>query len=306
MKRSGFTLIELLVVIAIIAILVALLLPAVQQAREAARRAQCKNHLKQIGIAVHNYDDTFRSVPPSQVGPNPGDPDHNWLTLILPQMDQATIYANYDFNVPWDEPVNQIAINSRIPSLNCPSTPRSIDIDDLGGGLSAAVHDYATPNSYSVDFVNLGLVPDVGQRLGILYPFYMTSLHQVTDGLSNTLLCVEDAGRPTHFVAQGKVGPNTSVTACSNANLTGGRADGAGWADPGSSVPVHGFTPDGLTCPGPCVINCTNNSEPYSFHVGGMNSVLGDGSVKFISENIDLGVFLSLVTRTGNELVDGF
>jgi prepilin-type N-terminal cleavage/methylation domain-containing protein/prepilin-type processing-associated H-X9-DG protein len=298
--RKGFTLIELLVVIAIIAVLVALLLPAVQQARETARRAECKNHLKQIGLACHNYNEIFSSVPPSQLGPL-RDPDHNWLTLILPQLDQDALYYQYDFNVPWDDPSNQTAISTQIATLKCPSTPRSDDVDNLGNGLTAAAHDYATPNSYSVDFVTLGLVEDVGQRQGLLYPFDVSPLHNTTDGLATTFLCVEDAGRPTHWISQASRGPANSVTPCTNNNISSGHVLGAGWADPGSSVPVHGFTPDGLHCPGPCVINCSNNSEPYSFHYGGMNAVFGDGHCRFISENIDLRVFLALVTRRGGE-----
>lgn len=305
MFRRGFTLIELLVVIAIIAILVALLLPAVQQAREAARRAECKNHLKQIGLACHNYNEIHGSVPPSQVGP-PADPDHNWYTLILPQLDQEALYYQYDFDVAWDDPANQQAINTQLATLKCPSTPRSSEIDHLGNGLTSAVHDYASPVAYSIDFVTLGVVPAPGQRQGLLYPFRVDPLHQATDGLSTTLLCVEDAGRPAHRIAQGGHGPDTSITSCPNANVSGGRTFGAGWADPGSNAPIHGFSPDGLRCPGECVINCTNNSEAYSFHYGGMNVVFGDGHCRFISESIDLPVFLALVTRRGGETTGEF
>ena len=296
-SRRGFTLIELLVVIAIIAILVALLLPAVQQAREAARRAQCKNNLKQLALATHNYNDTFGSLPPATI---PGRVRHTWFALILPQLDRVNVYENYDFNVSWNHPANQSAINTHLPVLNCPSTPRTKLKDSIGGGLTSAVHDYATPSAYSRNFVNLGVVPD-RVRHGALYPFDPQPLDRMLDGTSNTLLVLEDAGRPDHYVAKGFVGPANVSFSCGNVGVTDGRVRGAGWADTISSVPTHGFSPDGRTCPGHCVINCTNNNEAFSFHTHGLNAVFADGHGRFLSEDIDLRVFLAMVTRSGQE-----
>lgn len=121
---SGFTLIELLVVIAIIAVLVALLLPAVQQAREAARRSQCKNQLKQIGLALHNYHDSYRSFPPGNVtmGNCCGSPcGTNWAISILPFMDQAPLYQQYNFDKYNEDPENQAVRETILPVFNCPS-----------------------------------------------------------------------------------------------------------------------------------------------------------------------------------------
>ena len=106
-KRSGFTLIELLVSIAIIAILIALLLPAVQQAREAARRTQCKNNLKQIGLALHNYYDAYHTFPPEFTVDAEGQPLHSWRTLVVPYTEASTFYSKIDFAQPWNEPPNQ-------------------------------------------------------------------------------------------------------------------------------------------------------------------------------------------------------
>src|SRR6476469_182788 len=101
MKRSAFTLVKLLVVIAIIGVLVALLLPAVQAAREAARRMQCSNHLKQIGLALQNYHDTFGSLPPAYLADSQGKPIHSWRVLILPFLENTTLYDRYSFDEPW-------------------------------------------------------------------------------------------------------------------------------------------------------------------------------------------------------------
>ena len=204
--------------------------------------------------------------------------------MILPQLDQVNVYEIYDFNVPWNHPANQPAINTHLPVLNCPSTARTKLRDSIGGGLTSAVHDYATPSAYSRNFVNLGVVPD-RVRHGALYPFDPQPLDRMLDGTSNTLLALEDAGRP-----------------CGNVGVTNGRVRGAGWADTISSVPTHGFSPDGRTCPGHCVINCTNNNEAFSFHSQGLNALFADGHGRFLSEDIDLRVFLAMVTRSGEEL----
>src|SRR6476661_8060061 len=119
--RRGFTLIELLVVIAIIAVLVALLLPAVQQAREAARRSQCKNNLKQIGLALHNYHDVNGCFPPAYIADENGKPMHSWRVLILPYLDQAALHTEYNFSEPWDGPNNSRLLARRPAVYACPS-----------------------------------------------------------------------------------------------------------------------------------------------------------------------------------------
>lgn len=142
MKRRGFTLIELLVVIAIIGLLIALLLPAVQQAREAARRSQCRNNLKQLGLALHNYHDTHSAFPPGVVAAD-GDLAngmHSAFTLLLPQLEQANTYNQYNFGVPWKDPVNKSAAGTALSSLLCPS---SIGGLPQNGGFELPATDYA-------------------------------------------------------------------------------------------------------------------------------------------------------------------
>ena len=162
------------------------------------------------------------------------------------------------------------------------------------------MHDYATPSAYSRNFVNQGVVPD-RVRHGALYPFDPQPLDRMPDGTSNTLLALEDACRPDHYVAKGIVGPANVSFSCGNVGVTNGCVRGAGWADTISSVPTHGFSPDGRTCPGHCVINCTTNNEAFSFHTLGLNAVFVEGHGRFLSEDIDLRVFLAMVTRSGQE-----
>jgi len=126
----------------------------------------------------------------------------------------------------------------------------------------------------------------------------------VHDGESTTLIVVEDAGRPVFWTSSG-IGPKNNNPGCGNFPVKNGRVRGAGWADNDIPIPLHGFTVDGLHCPGPCPINCINNNEAFSFHPGGVNSVFVDGAVHFLSEHIDIEVYASMITRDGDEPLGG-
>lgn len=140
--RRGFTLIELLVVMGILAILVALLLPAVQQAREAARRTSCRNNLKQLGLALHNYHDTHGRFPPGVIAKsdNLWDAEHSGLTLLLSQLEQKTVQDKYDFNRSWRDPVNQTAAKVAVSVFRCPTAGAPVAQD---GGFRYPGTDYA-------------------------------------------------------------------------------------------------------------------------------------------------------------------
>lgn len=340
-RRSGFTLIELLVVIAIIAILIALLLPAVQQAREAARRTQCRNHMKQIGLAIHNYESTHTVFPPARLTRGSDTKYVSWGVMILPYIDQAPLYNQYNSNWRWNDPGNQAIINTIIPAYTCPSvpvsgrldqntsiTPASPAVGTVTDGYSGAntqpayAGDYGTVNRLdSQFFTRRGLTdPGAALRNGIICrpsESASTRFRDVTDGTSSTIMVLENAGAPTWFNAAGP-GNAAQVTALGTAAprvITGTTtlAEGVGWADPDKNMSVAGWVNSGpfqyaassVTSSGSyslSPINGTNDSEPYSFHEGGVMAVMGDGSGKFISENIDLNVFGALCTRAGGEV----
>jgi prepilin-type N-terminal cleavage/methylation domain-containing protein len=313
--RGGFTLIELLVVIAIIAILIGLLLPAVQKVREAASRMSCQNNMKQLGLGMHNYQTTNGYFPPGALrAPNTGAVGpfyqkfgvtrngvrHSYAIFILPYVEQDNLYKLYNLNEDWAAAANDAVRQTRLKVMVCPSTPgglrtftRSVDVPSGAGGgtrtITIANGDYAPNNAYSSNLEGAGLVDASVDRNGVLEVNASYSVPEIIDGTSNTILLSEDAGRPDRWQAGKLVALN-------------GQLDG-GWADHDNEYIVHGFTADGNTSPGPCHTNCTNNNEVYSFHNGGANHVMADGSVRFISAGMNIREFVKLVTRRGQEVI---
>ena len=341
----GFTLIELLVVIAIIAILIALLLPAVQQSREAARRTQCKNNMRQIGLAFHNYHDTHSRFPqPSMIGLTVSTglvirSGSSWCTMILPYIEQSTVYSQYNTaSSPFDV-ANAAAVRTVIPGFICPSVPRpgntytlavpaGVDLDGpgpfpmLGASMNmvAGVLDYDTldgVNSGFNAFAYAGQTPPSTRQgwgtwsIRVLDIPTLSSggsggnLRDFTDGTSNTILVGEVCSR-TALYRKGKLIPLTDPEAQAQAISGSGTWPDLFKGDTWVAGRLYDGTETGNG--GPCAINCSNSRTAgmYSWHTGGAQITLGDGSARFISENVSAYVLASLITRTGGEVVGEF
>jgi prepilin-type N-terminal cleavage/methylation domain-containing protein/prepilin-type processing-associated H-X9-DG protein len=326
MRRSvdrGFTLVELLVVIAIIGMLLALLLPAVQAARNSARRSECTNNLKQIGMGLQNFESVYGKLPSGGEGTDYGTSPPSTLfdskeistfTAILPFIEQKDIYDQFDLKYSYRDnraPQNQAAAKYEIKTYVCPANPYPERKDPFGYGQL----DYFATVYTDIDPVT-GLRNKATRMEGALSVPAGRSA-SIIDGTSNTIAVIEDAGR-TYPTLQFYTFSRYPDPACAAGNAD--TADCAGttqnravnrWADPdaggsGISGPPNGSgkyinnnsTPYGG--PPDClwsVNNCGLNDEPFSFHQGGCNSVFADGSVHFLSEQIDGLTIRCLVTR---------
>ena len=304
-SRDGFTLIELLVVIAIIAILIALLVPAVQKVRESASRLQCQNNLKQIGLAMNGFESQYKTFPPGalrsattgavsdlckRLGVTANGVNHSWAIFILPHLEQGNLFANYNLNADCTSSANKSARETQVAVFLCPTVPTGSfgRMNVVSATVSYASADYGPCNAYSANLESAGYVDVSVNRNGILQVNKAYGIPEVTDGTSNTFLVSEDAGRPDEHRA-GRL------------YASGGQTDG-GWADHNSEYIIHGFDATGTTNPGSCHTNCTNGNEIYSFHSGGANHVFADGSVRFISQTMDIRLFVRFVTRAGNDV----
>lgn len=323
-KRSGFTLVELLVVIAIIGILIGMLLPAVQAVREAARRANCLNNMRQLGLALHNYESAHMAFPPSRLAPDdqliPSDSTANsgaetafqsWSTLILPYIEQGNLANQFDFNQPWFDRANSnnaAVIATPVSVFNCPSSSASDPFDPFHC-VGAAAGDYGSINEVKKKVysqVLMTAVPSASARVGLLTKFRKNPIAAATDGTSNTLFVAECAGQPDVYIASGRMTMNDFANYGDDkvVNFNGRLCpvDGTGWADPDCGFSINGATNNGLDKYGPRMINAINVSEAYSFHTGGACFAMADGSTHFISDTIAATTFVQLCTRAGGEV----
>ena len=312
--RRGFTLIELLVVIAIIAILIGLLLPAVQKVREAAARLKCQNNLKQLGLATHNYHDANNELPPGWDYPT------SWgaLGLVLPYIEQDNLYKSMDPKQPLTAPVNQAGVMATVPLYLYPSD-RQNPSPSLGGATNYHTNNGNTPVFVIARGLNTNEQPNG--------TFFTNSkgitLTGISDGTSNTALASE------RLLADGNMGvsspredtfngPNAAVgrpaTAAEAAEWclsvdVGNLSNqfplfmGAPWAH-GQHSYQHILPPNTRSCG--WLPSLRASMTPSSRHTGGVNLLLGDGSVRFVRDGIDLATWRAVGSRNGGEVLGDF
>ncbi len=341
LRRTGFTLIELLVVIAIIAVLVALLLPAVQQAREAARRSQCKNNLKQIALAFHTYESSNNCYPPDmawQASTNSNNGAFSNKVMILPFIDRAPEFFNTNFGAPpWDSngwfgSSNQAAQSGKFPIFNCPSQTYVIN-----GG--AANHTYSINSGlfgiYNGIYIGTGSKNGYAAYTGMSQdvlnnwgpPVHVDSVvtaGSIPDGTSNTVMysefVIDGAGTPQQYQVKTWVGDAWTQTPaqirqqCLTNTTDGGRQNFRGtswaWSWPGTG---NGYSHTMLPNENPCYDvngnddwNGSNIQAASSQHPGGVQCAMGDGSVRFVQNNINYNIWLAIGTRNGGETITNF
>lgn len=304
-RARAFTLIELLVVIAIIAVLIGLLLPAVQKVREAAARMSCQNNLKQIALACHGYESKFGAFPKSNTMTTPY---HGWPALVLPDLEQENVRNIYVMTADWYAPANVPARSVNVKTFLCPSAngARSASCavaGVTGSPFAGAAWDYTNVSVVATPLLAYLNYPDPASY-GSVWRGVMSSqgsTHaQITDGLSNTLLMVEDANRPEFWVKGRRV---TDRAPEFGGGDTVGTVTGGLWADHQKGFGIEGTSADGFTLVGECAINCTNAYEIYAFHSGGANVALADGSVRFLRDSLSIRTLAALATRAGGEVV---
>ena len=301
-RAAGFTLIELLVVIAIIAILIALLLPAVQQAREAARRTQCKNNLKQLGLALHNYHDVHDNFPVGNFGCCWG----TWMLALFPYVEQNALFNTYDNNrmyidsaTRYSGALNQPVTGRNIASFKCPSD-------------SDQVYSVYSKHNYLANYGNTSYLQQATLN-GVSFtgaPFVYNAssttasskkFRDVSDGLSNTLVIAEGLqGQPDAGLADLRGLTWYSTASAFTAHRTPNSTLPDGMSEACRNLPARNQ---------PCIAPTTANPAMLasrSRHTGGVQVTLADGSCRFVSDNIDLGIWRNLSTTRGSEVVGEF
>jgi prepilin-type N-terminal cleavage/methylation domain-containing protein len=375
-EARGFTLVELLVVIAIIGVLVALLLPAIQAAREAARRSQCTNNMKQLGLGALNYESGKKKLPPSGQCDSTGGASttymiHSVATYILPYIEQQAIYDKFDTRSDpavvysatviasgalqtstgclihpdargrsYDDPAHpsgQLAAKSRIETFVCPTTPITSDardpvhaygpidymivaLSDVDARESSATYGMRTPGSGSEEWKGQVVAPLLNCDGG--------TFGRVIDGASNTIMWIEDAGRShpdvevygaysTRFTPVSGAADPINMASGPNGRRVFAWADadavGNGYSGPSNAIAPasrkaqlnNNSSPEGG--PDSCrwsVNNCGPNDEPFSFHPGGLNATMGDGSVHYLADSMDGLVVKWLIGAEDGQTID--
>jgi prepilin-type N-terminal cleavage/methylation domain-containing protein len=316
--RRAFTLVELLVVIAIIGVLVALLLPAVQAARESSRRIKCQNHLRQIGLALHNHDTAKGALPEASIDYDANAPAtlpfplpkgdraaRSLFFLILPYVEQLNLQTKFDYNADWRTLVNRDLAKTPIPVYLCPTAPvvnrtRTFTTEAVHGGgpVTGYVGDYKIFARVRSTVNTTTMLSNVNSSWSAsMRPNILTRMAQITDGTSNTLAIMESSAGPQHYRLNRVIAQQTPNTQM--------------WADHRNYDIFDGTNPadgtsDDATATRPLrtlAVNGTNDSEPYSLHPGGINMLRCDNSVGYLKANVSIGIVAALITRDHGEVL---
>lgn len=324
--RPGFTIVELLVVIAILGVLVGLLVPAVQAARESGRQMACRNNLRQLGLAIRNYEAARRTLPPRNTEPTAALPNAqrgSWVTATLPFFEEEAVRLSYVSDQHWHDASNVTAVATEIPILHCPATPPRMGFEwtvlvtwtgptqyTLGprefypgattdysnvGGIGKVLN--TTLNQPVTDPLNCGaLTPNAGRRLG-----------EIVDGTTKTFLLVECSGRPNLY-QKGRLVPDGTMpkTWAGSSSIKRPFPTGGVWASHLKGFLIDGAGDDGTTAtvPGTCAVNCSNDNEVYSFHPNGAAALMCDGSVRLLQASLAIDVLAALSSCNGSEVTD--